>query len=61
MPRTRKKTTTPAKTTAPAPVRVRVRVARLFVGSPPLGEVVTLTRSTYLNKLIRAGFLKVLD
>lgn len=51
--RTRK--TTPA----PVPATVQVKVVRRYVGSPPLGETVTVTRTPYLNALIKRGFLKV--
>lgn len=48
----KKKPVTPAVTT------VRVRVARAWLGGPPLGETVTITETDRVRKLIRSGFLK---
>ncbi|MFJ8934026.1 hypothetical protein ACIRLA_46425 [Streptomyces sp. NPDC102364] len=52
--RTAKKTTTPA----PAPRTVRVQVMRRYIGSPDVGDTVTVACTPYLRKLIRAGFLR---
>lgn len=57
----KRKTTAKPKVSAIAdtPATIRVRVARVYVGSPPLGEVIEVTRTPHLDKLIRAGFYKV--
>lgn len=56
----KRKTTAKPKVSAIAdtPATVRVQVVREYVGSPRGGEVIEVTRTPHLDKLIRAGFYK---
>ncbi|MEV3855502.1 hypothetical protein AB0J38_14380 [Streptomyces sp. NPDC050095] len=38
---------------------VTVRVAKLFGGSPPIGTVMTVTRTEFLDNLIAQGIVTV--
>ncbi|WP_428950952.1 hypothetical protein [Streptomyces sp. cg35] len=39
--------------------RVTVRVEKRFAGGPEIGSVVTVTRTPFLDNLIRSGILTV--